>query len=199
MKNAVLALSLAMALSPLAAMADDTTPVAPPAPPRMSQTQRQAMFKTLQAFRQKEDALHQQLRSQVLSSLSAAHRTAVAGVIGQLAISASPDPSAAAKQLDAVLSQSEQQHILAAHTAFAAQSKALHDQLRAQMRSAMPAGGPAGDMHGAGAMQGSARMAGHAPATFDAGTLLLMILGKHEGMKGMMGHHFGAPGGPPAP
>jgi hypothetical protein len=198
MKNAVLALSLAMALSPLAAMADNTTPVAPSAPPHMSQSQRQAMFKTFQAFRQKEDALHQQLRSQVLSSLSAAHRTAVAGVIGQLAISASPDPSAAAKQLDAVLSQSERQQIVAAHTAFAAKSKALHDQLRTQMRSEMPAGEPAG-MHDADAMHGSARMAGHAPATFDAGTLLLMILGKHEGMKGMMGHHFGPPGGPPAP
>ena len=57
---------------------------------------------------------------------------------------------------------------MAAHESFATQSRQLHEQMRAQMRSEMPAGAPGDDGH---AGQDGAMMT---PRRLDAGTLLLM-------------------------
>lgn len=175
MRKVLLALSLALTFLPVAALADDANP---PGPPAVTPQQRQAMFNTFETFRRQEDQLHQQMRAQILGSLSAAHRTAVADLIGRLAITANPDPAAAAKQLDAILSQREQQQILAAHNAFRERSKTLHEQMRAQLEKQLPAGGPGpfGGEHTGGPMG----MQGQRPsASFDAGTVLLMSLSPH--------------------
>ena len=187
MKTVFFALSLALTMLPVAALADTTPPGAPPAP---TAAQRQAMFQTFRAFGQKEGQLHQQMRSQMLSSLTPAHRTAVANAIGQLAISTNPNPQTAAKQLDALLSQSERQRILSSFSSFRSQSKTLHEQLKTQMRSEMPAGGPP---HEHPMMQ----RLNHPARTLDAGTILLKVLGRTEPFE--MGHHFGFMGGPPPP
>lgn len=62
--------------------------------------------------------IHNAERAQILAALTPAHKALVASVIGQLAISATPDYEAAAKRLDAALSGAERQGILnAAQTA----------------------------------------------------------------------------------
>jgi len=191
MKRLWLALALALVAFPAMASADTPSAAAvPPGRPAMTPAQRQAMFKTFGEFRTKEMALHKQLRSQILGALSPAHRSAVAQVIGDLAVSASPDPGAAAKRIDGVLSSSEQQAILTAENSFRDQGRALMEQMRSQLASEMPSPGPKAPraMHG---------MGGHNLMTADAGTLLLTIL-SHPNPMGMMGMHgFGMHGGPP--
>ncbi len=194
MKNVLLALSLALALGPVAVLADTNATNAPPARPQLTQQQRQALEKTFETFRTQEEKLHEQLRTQVLNSISPAHRTTIAGIIGNLAISPNPDPQAAAKQLDTLLSQGEQQRILALHASFRTQSKSLHEQMKAQLASEMPAGPkPPGHDGWGGQNQ-------HQMPNLDAGTLLLHVL-SHSGMGhlGMWGHPMGmmGPGGPP--
>jgi hypothetical protein len=197
MKNVFLALSLALVLGPAAALAD-TTSNAPPQRPALTQQQRQALKQTFETFGTKEKQLHQQFRSDVLSAISA-HRSAIAGVIGQLAISSDPNPQTAAKQLDALMSQGEQQRVLALHQQFRTQSKALRDQMRQQLRSELPP-----PPNGAPPWNGQKR-GEQTPPTPDAGMIVLMTLthGDREGFMGMgMGHHgwMGpGPGGPPQP
>src|SRR5579864_7251626 len=121
MKQLALALAVGLLALPLAALADDNPPPASttttPAA-ALTPAQRQAISKTVQTFRDKERQMHQQLRAQILGALSPEHRTAVAGAIGEMVIAENPDPAATAKQIDGLLSSSEQQAILSAHTSF---------------------------------------------------------------------------------
>ncbi len=165
MNRQILALALVLSVVPVAALAQDTS--APAAP---TADQRQAMHQALQRFAQQEDQLHQQMRWQILSALSPVHRRAVGATIGELAIAQSPDIQGAAKRLDEMLSGSERQRIVAAHAAFAAQSRQLHEQMRTELQSEMPAGHP--QLMGHGPQNGA--MPSH--PELDAGTLLLMAL-----------------------
>jgi hypothetical protein len=189
MNKSLLALALALSVLPTAALAQDSNAPASPTP-----EQRQAMRQMWQQFAQREEQLHEQMRAQILSSLTPVHRREVAATIGQLAIAANPDPQAAAKQLDAMLSPGERQRILAAHESFKSQSMQLHEQMRSQMQNAMPPGHP--DFMGHGPMNGGP-MATNAMMRqpTDAGTVLLMALSPHPMMEmhpGMM-HMEGAP------
>ncbi|MBV8489978.1 MAG: hypothetical protein JO199_05545 [Candidatus Eremiobacteraeota bacterium] len=195
MKHAIIALSLALALAPLGALADDAGG-APPQCPVLTQQQKQQLQQTFETFRTQEEQLHKQMRAQLIGSLSPAHRNAIAGIIGNLAISANPDPALAAKQIDGLLSQGEQQRILSLHSAFRTQRHALHEQMRKQLESELPAKPkPPGDEHAGGRHEMQSR-------TLDAGTVVLKTLG-HAGMPDMemgMGHHgWMGPGseGPP--
>jgi hypothetical protein len=198
MKNLCLALALALFAVPASAVAQDAPPAAaaPALPPRpqLSPAQRQAMFKTMSEFRGKEMQLHQQLRSQMLGALSPEHRTAVANIIGQMAISASPDPGGAAKQIDALLTPAEKQSITTAHGQFVDQSRTLMQQMMSQMKSTMPSPPPGAPQH---AMMAAQRWQKHNEIV-DPGTILLTTL-NGGGMRMMMAHGFGAPGGPPPP
>jgi hypothetical protein len=182
MKNVFVALSLALTLIPVSALAQTT----PTGVRSITPAQRQAMFQQFQAFHQREEQLHQQFRAQVLGTLSADQRTSVANLIGQLAVSSNPDPQAAATQLDSVLSQGQKQQILSAHNTFKAQSKSLHEQMMRQMRNEMPGGGP--PMGGHEGMQGMQRT----QMQPDAGMILLHLLGSFGGdehhMMMMMDH-----------
>ena len=174
MNKGFLALALSLSILPISALADDsaTTPPAPTA------EQRQAMHQAVDQFAKQEEQLHQQMRQQVLSSMTSSHLQAIATAIGQLAIAPSPDPEAAAKQIDAMLSPGEQQQIVAAHQSFVSQSMQLHRQLMTQMQSMMPAHPP---------MNGNRP---HAVASMphDAGMLVLAVLSPHP-MMGEMGMH----------
>jgi hypothetical protein len=187
MRKVLLALSLALTFLPVAALADDNNNLPPPP----TDAQQQQMFKTMETFHAKMEQLHQQMRTQILGSLTAAHREAVANIVGQLAIATTPNPQAAAKQLDAILSQSEQQRILATHESFKAQMKALHEQLRAQMESQMPGGGPSGHP-----MTRKYEM-NHPEQANDAGSILLKTLGGEHMDHDVMFMHAPGPPGPP--
>lgn len=202
MKNLWLALALALLAVPASAMAQDAPSAAavpaPPPHPQLTPAQRQAMFKTMSDFHDKEMQLHKQLRSQMLGALSPEHRTAVANVIGQLAISASPDPGAAAKQIDALLTPAEKQAITTAHTQFSDQSRTLMQQMMSQMKSEMPSPPPGAPPHGT--MMGQNWQKHN--EVVDPGTILLTTLNGGGRMGMMMAHGFGMPPGagmPPGP
>jgi hypothetical protein len=189
MNRSFLALALALCVIPIAALADDSNN----APPSLTPAQRQAMYQTFQGFAQQEKQLHQQLRYQILSSLTPVHRRAVGTTIGELAIEASPDPQAAAKRLDTILSPGEQQRILAAHSTYKTQSEQLREQLRTQLQSELPAGAHDGWMK-----HDENNRTSHERRQLDAGTLLLATLSpRSHGMD--MDHHHGpfGEGAPP--
>jgi hypothetical protein len=174
MKNSLLALALALGMMPTAVLAQDTN-----APPTMTDQQRQAMHQAFERFGQQEMQLHQQMRSQILSSLSPVHLRGVAATIGSLAIEPNPDVRGAARRIDQILSPGERQRVLAAHEAFRSQSLQLHQQMRSEMQSMMPAGHQ--DM-----MKPQNGMMQRPPQ--DAGTILLMALSPHPMMEMMHGH-----------
>lgn len=177
MKNVVVALSLALTLLPVSALAQTT----PTGVRSITPAQRQAMYQQFEQYHQREEQLHQQFRAQVLGMLSADQRNQAANVIGQLAISSSPDPKAAAAQLDSILSESQRSQILSAGNTFHAQSKALHEQMFRQMRGQMP-GGMMGSHPG---MEGMQKM--HQQMQPDAGMTLLHVLNGFGGEHHMMG------------
>jgi hypothetical protein len=182
MNKGILAFALALTILPVTALAQQN---APAGPPDLTPAQQQALKTTFQAFRQQEEQLHTQFRTQVLASISPIHRKVVAEEIGQLAISANPNPELVAKQIDSLLSPSERQAILNAHSSLKTAAKALHEKMKAQIESQMPAGMPHHD-HSSMSKQ-------HMQYNPDAGTIVLMTLGggEHGGMDhgmGMWGH-----------
>lgn len=180
MNRSFLALALALSVVPAAALAQDTG-----ARPAMTDQQRQALHQTFEQYAAQEKQLHQQFRSQVLSSLTPAHRRAVAATIGELAVEENPDVQTAAKRLDQILSPAERSRIMQAHEAFRTQSRQLHDQMKSDMQRIFP-NHPAMD-HPQNKMR---------PPAPDAGTILLMALSPHPMMgmmHGMMMHGEGAP------
>jgi hypothetical protein len=185
MNKTILALVLALGIMPIAALAQDSNSQAAP-----TADQRQAMKQTFERFMQQEMQLHQQMRSQILSSLTPVHLRYVAATIGQLAVAQNPDPEATAKRLDQVLSPGERQRILAAHSSFRQQSLALHEQMRSQMQSEMPAGHSDWSKH----EEAGKTMQEVQP---DAGTVLLMSLSPHPMFEGMEGHGMHMEGAPP--
>ena len=179
MKQSLIALALAFGMMPMAALAQDTNSA-----PALTDQQRQAIHQTFERFAQQEMQLHQQMRSQVISSLSAVHLRAIGATIGELAIEANPNPEAAAQRIDTILSGYERQRIMAAHDAFRTQSMALHQQMRAALQQIMPPGRQPSDEHKDETQ--------HPPA--DAGTILLKTLSMHPMMEMM--EHMHAEGAP---
>ena len=180
MNRSFLALALALSVLPTAALAQDTGS----ARPALTDQQRQALHQTFEQFRQQEEQLHQQFRNQVLSSLTAAHRRAVAATIGELAVEDNPNMQAAAKRLDEILSPAERSRILQAHEAFRTQSTQLHEQMKSDLDRIMP------DRPAMSHPEPSNNMQRPAP---DAGTILLMSLSPHPMMPMMHGMHWEGP------
>jgi hypothetical protein len=193
MRQLIAILSLGLLLSPAVALAQDAG--APP-PPRATPTAQQRAL--MEQARTQMQQIHAQARTQMLASLSPAHRTAVANVIGQLATSPNPNPALAARQIDAVLTQAEGQSILRTHQAAKTQMQTLHSQMRAQFESSLtPDERAQMEAHRAQFAQSHpGGMAGR-PSSTDPGAVLLRALGpEHEGgMHGPGGS--GGMGGPP--
>jgi hypothetical protein len=187
MNKGFLALALALSILPAAAIAQSAP--SSDAPPAMTDQQSQAMFNQFKALHTQEEALHKQFRAQVLNSMTPIHRQTVANLIGQLAISANPDKSVTAKQIDVLLSGAERNAILSAHNNYLTQSKALHQQAMQQMQKYFPAGSPQGMEHKMHSMNGKTHT-----QTNDPGEILLHALTGDEG-HGMHGGMF--PMGPP--
>jgi hypothetical protein len=177
MNTKFLTLALALSVIPIAAAADDDA-----APPQLTPAQRQAIHQTFERFATQEEQLHLQMRGQILSSLTPVHLRAVGATLGDLAIAANPDPAAAAKRLDAILSPGERQRVLATLSSFFQQSRQLHDQMRNELSSELPAGAhpPSMDRDKEHQMMSNMRL--------DAGTVLLAALSLHPHMMGMGDH-----------
>lgn len=190
MKNLLLALALALTTLPVAALADDAA--APAAPPAPTAAQRQELEKTFSTFHTQMERLHAQFRTQILNAITPVHRSAVATIIGSLAIAPNPDARAAGQQINALLSPAERNAVTAAHANFRNQVTTLHQQMRAQLQREMPNMPEHGGMHGAmgPGMQGMhGGMMGNQHPTEDAGTILLHVLGGGPAME----FHHGMP------
>ncbi|MBV8198574.1 MAG: hypothetical protein JO263_10590 [Candidatus Eremiobacteraeota bacterium] len=189
MKKCLLTLALlALGAVPIAALADDDHMMS-----QLTPAQRQAVQQTFQRFESQEEQLHQQMRVAILQSMTPVHRRAVGATIGDLAVSPNPDLQSAARRLDALLSPGERQRILAAHNSFRSQSMQLHDQMRNELRSELPA-----DMQSRMTQHDNAdkeKQEAMSSTQMDAGTVLLHVLSGHH----MMGEHEGMmhPEGPP--
>lgn len=132
-------------------------------------------------MRQQFKQMHRQMkqiriaeRTQILAALSPADKSLLAQVVGQLAVSPTPDIRGAVARLDAALSSSEKQEIVSA-------AQSAHTQMRNDMqalRKSMPhapAGHPA--------------MRAKAARTPDAGRILLHIAVPQGHLYGRFGHH----------
>lgn len=167
MKKLLSIISLVALLSPAVALADE--------PNEAAEAPHAAMF---QQLHQKMAQIHTQARTQILASLTPAHKAAFANIVGQLAISANPDPAAAARQLDAMLSPGEKQAILRAHDAARTQARSLMEAAHQQMSSSMPSTVHVRSMPKENEAQ-------EAP---DAGRILLMMAAPKPPHEGMMHH-----------
>lgn len=186
MKKSLLALALALSMVPITALADDDHMMS-----QLTPAQRQAVQQTFQRFMSQEEQLHQQMRVQILQSLTPVHRREVGATIGDLAISPNPDPATAARRIDAMLSPGERQRILSAHNSFRSQSMQLHDQMRNELRGEVPA-----DMQSHFAQHDNdmkEKQEATSRMESDAGMVLLHVLSAHH----MMGEHDGMMGHPP--
>ncbi|MBV8171498.1 MAG: hypothetical protein JO219_06180 [Candidatus Eremiobacteraeota bacterium] len=113
------ALVAAFTFVPFAAFADSTQPQPGPVEPSGMTQMRQQM-----------DRLRAQARTSALNSLTPSNRAKLAQVAGALAVAETPDIAAAAKTLDASLSQRESKAILDAQTSFETQMRQAMEQMR---------------------------------------------------------------------
>lgn len=139
MKNLLLALLAIAAISlPVATRAGGnvfySTSNGQPSP------QMQAAFQIMEQSRVQLEQLHAQARAAMLTALSPAHRNLLAQVFGQLAISANPDLNAAARTLDASLSQSEGRSILSISSSLESQTRQIMEAAHQQIMNVNPKG-----------------------------------------------------------
>jgi hypothetical protein len=141
---------------PAVAFAQNGAPPAPgAAPPRWSD------HGPMRQVRGQLENIRQQERDKVLAALTPAHRQLLANVAGQMAVSQSPDPRAAAAQLDAALTPGEKDTILAAHRDAISQIHAIFQQyMQSQQQS--------GEMK-------PRRIEHRAPRQLTAGDIVLMV------------------------
>jgi hypothetical protein len=167
MNKKYFALALALSALPVAAYAQNSD-----TRPQLTDQQKQALRTTFERYRAQEEQLHEQMRYQILSALTPAHRRELASLIGELAIEPNPDLQAAATRIDRALLSYEQQRILAAHQAFEMQSRQLHEQMRSELQNELPAGQ---------SRWGNGPHNGPPPQQrqLDAGTIVLMSLTPH--------------------
>jgi hypothetical protein len=94
----------------------------------------------LQAMRATHAQMRQmelQTRTQMLASLSAAHRAQIAALVGQFAVSPNPDRATLEKQIDAVISRGEAQSIVNVSAAERTSARNLMASARAQFESSL--------------------------------------------------------------
>jgi hypothetical protein len=187
--------AFALALTPGGAFAQTAALAAPPAPPAGVADEQgpphptAAQMSAMRATHEQLKALRAQARVALLGSLSAQHRAALATIIGQLAISPAPDPAAAERQIDALLSRGEAQNVLNVSAAERSSERSAMEAARAQFEASLPADEKAKFAERDQRM--AAERAAHTPPTPDAGRELLHTLVE-------AGHDHGGPehGGP---
>jgi Spy/CpxP family protein refolding chaperone len=128
------ALAAALIMLPIGAVAGEPSAPMPPGGPmppgmmsqvQLTPSQQQAWRQLMDQTHRQLEQLHQQVRAKVLGSITPAHRSLLAQVVGSLAISPNPNSDAAVKQIDAALSPAEAQAVIAAHTQGMQQMQAL--------------------------------------------------------------------------
>jgi hypothetical protein len=173
MKRSIV-LSLALVLAPAATFAQSAPPPGPP-PGMGCAAPNAAQMAAMRHVHAQAEAAHAQTRARLLAALTPAHRTAVANIFGQLAVSVNPDPRAAAQSLDALLSPAEKQSVLTIAAAERANMHALMQQARAAFESTLSE-----DQRAQLARREAKRAA-------DPGAIVLRTLSDVGGRRGMLG------------
>ncbi len=183
--------ALALAIIPGGAFAQTAAAAAPPAPPAAGSDDQgpprptAAQMSAMRAAHEQLKTIRAQARVAMLGSLSAQHRAALASIVGQLAIAPAPDPAAAERQIDTLLSRGEAQNVLNVSAAERSSERSAMEAARAQFEASLPADEKAKFAERDQRM--SDERAAHAPRTPDAGRELLHTLVD-------AGHDFGGPG-----
>jgi hypothetical protein len=92
----------------------------------------------LQRFVPESEASSTRLRVQLIASLTPAHRAAVGEAIGRYAISDAQDKNALTNDIDRILSATEREHVVAAHSAWAAEQYVLFAKIMAEAARESP-------------------------------------------------------------
>lgn len=138
MKKPIFAILMVAAMSlPSAVLADDNTIFISQDTPS---PQMQAAFQAMQQAHARVEQLHAQARNAMLNSLTPAHRSLLAEVVGQLAISPNPDVNAAGRTLDSALSPNESRSILGISSSLESQARQIMQAVHQQLMSAQPQG-----------------------------------------------------------
>ncbi len=169
MNKFALVLVAAMAVAPLAALAQQSPP------PMNGMNGMNGMHRMSAQSMQQMEQMHAQARAKMLAALTPQNRQLLSTLAGQLAVAEKPDIAAAARQLDAALSTSEKTTILS-----------VHANMRKQMQANMPQR-PSQPMPGMPGMQGKDHHMGAMGKMNDPGMILLMMASMHGG-PGMMHH-----------
>jgi hypothetical protein len=127
-------------------------------------------FPMMRQMHRQMEQIETQTRTEILGALTPAHRTMLARIAGQLAVTTTPNFRAASQQLETALSPTEKQTILASETSARTQMRAMMEKMRAQMPPP-PAG--ASPMPGRPAFGGPGSEHGREHRHPDAGTVLL--------------------------
>jgi hypothetical protein len=136
--------------------------------------------------------LRLQSRSSILAALTPAHRTMVATIVGQLALSPNPNPRAAASSLDAVLLPNEKQSILNIDAAVRTNSRAIMQQARSAFEASLTADQKAKLAARQAQMAANRQAHPHIARVADPGTIVLRTLADMGGPgPGPHGHGFG--------
>jgi hypothetical protein len=185
--NRIGIMSLALLLTPAAALAQATPPAAPPG--AAGQPMQRPDFAAMRKVREQVEQIRSAGRSQMLGALTPEHRALLASLVGQLATAPNPDPKAAAQQLDSALTPAESQAVLAAADQMRTQMRSTLEAARAQMQGSADQG--AGPPDGGG-LRHNGR---HGERTPDAGRVLLRAVLEAPGP----GRGPGGPGDAPPP
>jgi len=137
MKRTMIVLWLALAAGPAPVFAQQAAPPDGP-PPAFAKPSAQTIA-VMQQSRAQMQQLRQHVRSRMLASLTPAHRTVFANLVGQLALSVAPDPRAAATQLDAILAPAEKQSVVNLAAAERTNMQAIMQQTRAAVEATLSA------------------------------------------------------------
>jgi len=183
MKHPVI-LSLVLVFTPAVAAAQAAPPAAIASTPTLNAQQQAAM----QQLRAQFEQSRLQTRVRLLAALTPAHRTAVANIVGQLALTSNPNPRAAAQALDAVLAPAEKQSILNIAAVERANRQTFMLQERAVFESTMTADQRAQMAQRQAKRQAYTRSHPHPAHVADPGALVLRTLGSFGGHGGMRGH-----------
>jgi len=138
--------------------------------------------------REQSAAMHRQARLQMLGSISAQHRSQLATLVGQYAVSANPDREVLARQIDTLLSRNEAQSVVNVAATERTNGRAMMEAMHQRIEASLPADRRAA-MDAREEKMAAARAGRTMPAP-DPGRELLRALGvageeREGGMRGM--------------
>jgi hypothetical protein len=193
--------ALAFVLAPVIGSAQQDAP--PPGPPdgaAMSAPNPQRVA-AMRQVREQMMQLRTQTRTQMLAALTPQHRTAIANLLGEAAVSANPDPRVVSQRIDALLTRSEAQNVVNLAASERVNARNMMESARAQYVASLSPDEQAKMKEREAAMAARPRRQRDQRTPDPGRELLRTMLGfgggdMHGGPRGFGGPGPGGPGGP---